>query len=222
MSIRCCLIQIVVLLLLSVPGFAQDATLKQVDRFYKKSYFYDTRGTNALEAAVGTAIINGDLPDPAFDIASRFGYKRFVTPHFNVGLVYSKFNLVYKDVYNQGFMAFDLNIEYVMWPYKGFSPFLFAGGGYNASNYFEQTAAKLQGGGGMEVMLARQFGLKLLANYNYVFSDELDGLVGGQSDDAYWQLLLGINLYFGGQKAKARVLKDVPSVIKSNPIIREN
>lgn len=222
MRVKSCFIKIFILVLCSFKSVAQNENLADDSKFHKKTFFYENRGTNVFEVGIGASIINGDLPDPMFEIASRFGYKRYISPHLNIGLAYSKFNLAFKDTYNEGFMSFDLNFEYLMSPYRKFSPFLFAGGGYNASNYFDQTATKLQGGVGLEIIAAKKFGLKLMADYNYVFSDTLDGLEFGDSDDAYWRILFGINLYFGGNKTKERVLKDFPTVIKSNPIIGEN
>ena len=186
------------------------------------TFFYDSRGTNVIDLGVGAAIINGDLPDLVLEIASRFGYKRYIFPYLNIGLTYNKFNLAFKDGYHEGFISFYLNLEYVLFPYHKVTPFLFVGGGYNASNYFVQTAAKLQGGAGIEIIAAEKFGLKIMADYNYVLSDALDGVVFGASDDAYWRFLLGVNLYFGGRKKKESVLKGLPTIINSNPIIREN
>ena len=119
-------------------------------------------------------------------------------------------------------MSFDLNLEYLMSPYRKFSPFIFAGGGLNASNYFTQSAAKFQGGGGFEIIASEGLGLRILADYNYAFSDTLDGLVFGSSDDSYWRIMVGANIYFSGQNKKDRILKGAPSIMNSNPIIKEN
>ncbi|MEZ4792781.1 MAG: Curli production assembly/transport component CsgG [Gelidibacter sp.] len=188
----------------------------------KKIAFYELRGNNVFDIGAGTSVINGDLANPKFEIYFHAGYKRYIFPHLNINLGYNKFNLAYVGVYNEGFMSFDLNIESTLLPHNKFSPFVFAGGGYNASNYFKQTATKFQGGGGIEYIVAEGFGLKLYTDYNYAMSDELDGLVAGASDDTYFRIGFGINYYFGGSKKKAKVLKDQPSIINSNQIISHN
>ncbi|MCK7591393.1 Curli production assembly/transport component CsgG [Subsaxibacter sp. CAU 1640] len=188
----------------------------------KKIEFYELRGTNAFDAGAGTSILNGDLVDPIFEIYFHLGYKRYLFPHLNLNVSYNKFNLAYKDVYNEGFMSFDANLESTLMPHHRFSPFVFAGAGYNAANYFEQTAMKIQGGGGIEYMLVEGFGLKLYTDYNYVLSDELDGLIAGASDDTYFRIGFGFNYYFGGEKKKNRILKDQPSIINSNQILLDN
>lgn len=188
----------------------------------KKIAFYELRGSNAIDFGVGTSVINGDLMDPKFEIYFHVGYKRYICPYLNINIGYNKFNLAYKDVYNEGFMSFDLNVESTILPYSKFSPFVFAGGGYNASNYFKQTAAKFQGGGGIEYIVSEGLGLKLYTDYNYVMSDELDGLIAGASDDSYFRIGFGINYYFGGSKKKIKIKENQPSIINSNQINPHN
>lgn len=225
MKTSACYLKTLIFLLLIFFGFkafSQNDMPKENLKLNKSATFYDYRGTNAVEAAFGTAIINGDLPDPMFEIAFRLGYKRSLFPHLNIGLTYNKFNLAFKDIYNEGFMSFDLNLEYLMSPYSKFSPFILVGGGLNASNYFTQTATKFQGGGGFEIMVGRGIGLRVMADYSYVLSDTLDGEISGTSDDTYWRILVGTHIYFGGGKTRERHLKDAPSIMNSNPIIKEN
>jgi len=188
----------------------------------KKTEFYEFRGNNVFDIGAGTSVINGDFVDPKFEIYFHVGYKRYIIPHININLSYNKFNLAYVDVYNEGFMSIDLNLESTLLPHNKFSPFVFAGAGYNASNYFEQTAMKFQGGGGIEYIVTDGVGLKLYTDYNYVMSDELDGLIAGASDDTFFRIGFGVNYYFGGGKKKAKIEKDQPSTIKSNQIEIKN
>ena len=215
------IIKVVLASLFSTCIFSQennDALTEQ----NKNLKFYDYRGTNVLELAAGTSVMNGDLSEPLFEISSRIGYKRTITPHLNINFSYNKFNLAYKDIYNEGFMSFDLNLEGILMPNEKFSPFIFTGGGYNAANYFEQTAAKIQGGIGVEYIVTEKVGVKLFSDYNYVFSDELDGVIFGDADDVYWRILVGVNFYFGGENRKEKLLKGQPTIINSNPIIPDN
>lgn len=213
---------LIYLMIAHFQSFGQQHELKVEQRFQNKSFYYDYRGTNVIDIAIGTSIANADLPQPVFDIAMRIGYKRYIFPQLNIGFSYNKFNLVFEDGFNEGFMSFDMNLEYIMLPNKMFTPFFFGGGGYNASNHFVQTATKFQGGGGFEFLISKKIGLKLMADYNYVLSDELDGRVFGASDDAYWRIVFGANIYFGGQQKKRKFLKGVPTIINSNPIIEKN
>nr|WP_321237016.1 Curli production assembly/transport component CsgG [uncultured Psychroserpens sp.] len=180
--------------------------------------FYDLRGTNAFDVAFGTSVINGDFADPMFEIYSHFGYKRHLTPYLALDFGYHKFNLAFIDIYNEGFMSFDLNAEVLLIPHEQFSPFIFAGVGFNASNHFKESAEKAQGGIGLEYVVSNKFALKLYTDYNYVSSDTLDGLEAGASDDTYFRIAFGANFYFGGAEKKAKILKDYSTVIEVNSI----
>lgn len=188
----------------------------------QNTQFYELRGANAVDFGAGTVIMNGDLIDPEFELYFHVGYKRYLFPHLNINFSYNKFNLAYKDIYNEGFMSFDLNLESTLFPHHRFSPFVFAGGGYNASNGFDQTALKVQGGGGIEYVFTEGMGLKLYTDYNYVMSDDLDGLIAGESDDTYFRIGFGLNYYFGSGKKKKKILKDQPTIINSNQIFTGN
>ncbi|SDS11670.1 Outer membrane protein beta-barrel domain-containing protein [Formosa sp. Hel1_31_208] len=202
------------IVLISVQSLAQDKN----DTPIPKTEFYDLRGTNAIDVALGTTVINGDFIDPMFEIYSHIGYKRHLTPYLAIDFGYHKFNLAYIDTFNEGFMSFDLNVELLLLPHEHFSPYLFVGAGYNAANHFKQTAPKVQGGIGLEYIVSSQFALKLYSDYNYVSSDTLDGLEAGASDDTYFRLAFGLNFYFGGTQKKTKLLKDHKTVIEAYSI----
>ncbi|MFK7783198.1 outer membrane beta-barrel protein [Psychroserpens sp.] len=211
---------ILLVMLMSATVFAQEeSSQEQSEVKVKNTYkteFYDLRGTNVVDVALGTSVINGDFIDPMFEIYSHLGYKRYFTPHFGVDVGYHKFNLAYIDIYNEGFMSFDINLEATILPHNRFSPYVFAGAGLNASNHFKDTASKFQGGAGIEYIATEKIGVKLYADYNYVLSDELDGLEAGDSDDTFFRIALGVNFYFGGSKVKSNKVKEQATVIDSN------
>lgn len=200
---------------------AQDEGISNVpptnsERKTNERFGENIRGSNALTLAVGSSVINGDFPDPMFEFYFHAGYKRYLGRHVNINLTYHKFNLAYKDLFNNGFMSFDLNLEWNLIPDGSFSPYIFAGGGYHAANYFENTHTKVQGGAGVEYLVLPRLGLKLFADYNHIFDDELDGRIFGESDDIYWRMGFGINMYFGEFKDKSK--NGSATIIESNPI----
>ncbi|MBT8254711.1 MAG: Curli production assembly/transport component CsgG [Flavobacteriaceae bacterium] len=219
-------IKLLLLFLLLLSGFtiqsqeqSDDVLNVQPERTVENKRFgASIRGSNALTVGIGSSVINGDYVDPLFEIYFHGGYKRFINRYVNINLTYHKFNLAYKDVFNEGFMSFDLNLEANILPEASFTPFVFVGGGLHASNYFETTQTKIQGGAGIEYLVMPQLGLKLSADYNHLFDDELDGLIFGEADDIYWRMAFGLNIYFG-RFSKNKTLKgDEPTVKKSNPI----
>ena len=203
--------------------FSTSSIFSQEENSTQKSRFgSDIRAKNVVSLAAGASVINGDYVDPLFEIYSHVGYKRFLSKHFNINIGYHKFNLAYEDLFNEGYMSFDMNLEFLLMPDRTFSPFVFAGGGLNAANYFERIDSKIQGGVGIEYMVTERIGMKLMADYNYMFVDDIDGLVAGEADDVYWRMAFGLNLYFGNRKNKKRIKDNEPTVINSNPIIHHN
>lgn len=201
--------------------FSQDSISKS-ERFNTRKFtFLNYRGTNAIDVALGSLSLQGDQ-ESEYDIYFRIGYKRQLTSHLNTNISFNKYNILIKDVSNEGFMSFDLNIEYLFCPFSKFSPFLFLGGGYNAANYFESTATKAQAGFGLELIVTNHVGFKLFGEYNYLLTDDIDGLIEGDTDDALIRMGVGFNFYFGGKKKREMYQKKLKTVINSNQIIPYN
>ncbi|WP_422105398.1 outer membrane protein [Winogradskyella sp.] len=188
------------------------------ENLYRKLSFFDLRGTSAVDLAVGTALINNDYPEPEFEFYFRIGFKQYLTDHLNIGISYNKYNLAFNETFNEGYMSFDLNLEYMITPYNEFSPFVFGGYGYNASNNFESTQAKAQVGVGIEYTLVEGVGVKLFGDYNYVLSNEMEGLIVPNNDESFIRVAVGVNIYFGGNKKRERLLERVETIINSNLI----
>lgn len=207
-----------------VLGFCYSSFAQEPDSLSVKSptisrFGDDVRGRNAISLGVGASVMNGDLANPLFEIYSHIGYKRFIGSSFALNFGYHKFNLGFEDVFNEGFMSFDLNLEWYIMPQQTFTPFVFAGAGYHAANYFETTEAKIQGGIGFEYLITERIGVKLFGDYNYMFTDETDGLVFGESNDVYWRVAFGLNIYFGQFLKSNKMKNKIPTIIKSNPVV---
>ena len=128
----------VVFLLVFIQDISsQEETKSDNTKTFNELRISEVRGTNALSLGIGTSVMNGDLSNPMFEIYSHIGYKRFLGSSVAINLGYHKFNLAYEDVFNEGFMSFDLNLEWYLSSHRKFTPFIFAGGGYHAANYFE-------------------------------------------------------------------------------------
>lgn len=196
----------------------EDKTQKSNRALYRELDFLELRGTHVADAVVGTSMILGDYPDSVLDIFFRIGYKYHIISNLNVNLSFNKYNIALDEITNLGFMSFDLNLEYLVNPYSEFSPFVFGGYGYNASNSFEETHTKVQFGLGLEYIIMDGFGVKLFGDYNFVLSNEMEGLIIPDQDESFLRVGLGINLYFGGNKRKEQILKNIDTVINSNLI----
>ena len=203
-------------------AFSQGEDAKSEKTINRRYAFFNLRGSNAVDAAAGSLMVEGDSPKSEFALYFRIGYKRHLTSHLNINFTFNKYDVVIKEDYNEGFMSFDLNLEFLFSPSTKFTPFIYAGAGYNASNYFVSTAYKAQGGIGFEFMVVEGVGLKLLGEYNYMLTDEIDGIIEGNTDDVLLRMGLGLNIYFGGNKKKEALRRKMKTVINSNLIIPYN
>jgi curli production assembly/transport component CsgG len=194
----------------------QEKTLSENEKLWNRLVFFDYRGTNAIDVALGGSKTNGDLPDSEFAFYYKIGYKRYIKDHLNINITYHNYNVVFGDFYDERFMSFDLNFEYFVSPYTKFSPFVQAGFGYNIRNHSTQTSFKAQWALGLEYILIEGVGLKLFGEYNSNFTDDLEDLSMGETNDIGIRLGFGINFYFGGKKKRAELLSRVKTVIKSN------
>lgn len=165
-------------------------------------FLIERRGKNAVIGAVGGTVMNGDYANPELEFNAKIGYKHFIKPNFNINFTYNKFNLSNKDIFNEGFMSFDINTEFNFLPYDRLSPYVFGGFGINASNAFKTTDPKLQAGIGLEYLIANNIGLTVYGEHNYVFSDNLDFIEAGSRDDMFYRIGAGVNVYFTQPKTK--------------------
>jgi len=215
---------LLILVIFSLFGYAQEDKSQEQrnqqdsENLFRKLEFYDLRGTNAIDTGAGISLINNDYPEPEVEFYFRIGYKYHVTEHFDINLTFNRYNLAFNDTFNESFMSFDLNLEYLINPFKRFSPFLYGGYGYNADSDFESTQTKVQAGLGIEFIVIEGVGIKLFGEYNYALSNELEGLIVPNNDESFLRAGVGLNFYFGGNKRKERLLNSMDTVINSNLI----
>lgn len=194
-----------------------EAKLRKIyDRMHEEK-----RGKNVFEVGAGATYFNSDYPKTKIELmAIQGGYKRYLTPHLNLGINYAKYNLGNEDVpgfrSTYGFMSFDLKSEVTLLPYDDLSPYLFTSFGYNVSNYFKENHPKIEYGAGLEYLISKKVGLKLYGGYNMVFNDELDGIVSGKRDDYFWRFGAGLNLYLFNKKRNKASTKVKETVIQSD------
>lgn len=205
-----------------VDAYNNEKAIADKTTLYERN-LGDKRTKNVFQLSAGGTLLDGDYPSKKVELMPvKVGYKRYLTDYFNLGLTYSKFNLGNRNVpgyeSTYGYMTFDLNGEVSVLPYDDLSPFVYAGIGYNVSNYFEEMDPKAQYGLGLEYLISKRIGVKLYAEQNFVLSDELDRLSSGKRDDFYWRFGAGINLYVGknsnGRAAKRAERKKLKSESK--------
>lgn len=192
-----------------------ESTSDDLKAVVKKSIKVE-RPMNAIIASVGSAVANGDLPEAKFDLNFQIGYKRSIATGLNLNVTYNKFNIVFEDVYYEGFMSFDLDLEYLLFEDKEFTPFVYAGPGILAANGIVDSELKFQLGLGIEYLVSESVGLRLYADRNFLSNDTLDGVETGGSNDSFYKIGFGANFYF--PQNTRRVRKGERSFIKENKL----
>lgn len=178
-------------------------------------FLTERRGKYAITAALGGSLINGDLPNPQPELNAKIGLKRTLNPYLSLDFNYNKFNLENKALLNEGFMSFDLNLEYKILPFDNFTPYLFGGVGMNATNYFLAIDPKVQVGMGLEYLVKDNLGIYLFGEHNLAFSDKIDGVVAGTMDDMFYRFGLGINIYLAKPKTIFNQRKELKKIEKA-------
>ncbi|MNE22500.1 hypothetical protein D3C80_1157150 [compost metagenome] len=158
------------------------------------------RSKFAIELSGGTTLMDGDYQDPLLRPFGRGALKWMISPSFTASASANVVNLANKNLLDVGYITYDLNMEWIILPKDRLTPYLYVGGGYGMNSKFENTYGKFQYGGGLEYMASDRIGLKLFAEQNINFSDNIDYIVAGTRDDYYYKFGLGLTYYFAKKK----------------------
>lgn len=170
---------------------------------------------NMVSVSGGASLVNADYTTKGLGAFARFEYQREIKPYLHLGVSTSFFELNSGDQFYNKFSAVDFNVRFNLLPYDNVSPFVYAGPGlFREINQSEdgayklgETYFKLQYGGGIQYFMSERWGLKIFAEHNRSFSDEVDGLVNGKRNDDYLTFGLGLEYYFNFRN-KDRKLSD--------------
>lgn len=156
----------------------------------------EKRGRFGIEATGGITFMDGDYTNSIAKPMGRGAVKFYFTPNFCFSTSTNVFKLGNKNKLDVGYATLDANLEFLVLPYDKFSPYVFIGSGTGFNKNYENFHAKIQYGGGLEYLIANNFGVKLYGEYNMAFSDKIDYVSNGVRDDHYWRFGLGMTYYF--------------------------
>ncbi|MDT0293152.1 CsgG/HfaB family protein [Mesonia ostreae] len=154
-----------------------------------------------LSVSGGASLFDGDYTEKQPGYLARLEYQQKITNNLGFGLTGSVFKLDSGKQFSDMFSDASLNAYFNILPDDDLSPYIYAGGGvvYNIENSTEQktdTFLKMQYGAGLKYYLSQRLGLKLFAEHNISFSDQLDSMVNGKRNDFYYNFGLGLDYYF--------------------------
>jgi len=182
-----------------LKAYAEETKTADVTGLYDR-VLENRRSQFAIELSGGATLMDGDYQDPLLRPFGRGALKFFISPSFNFSASTNVINLANKNLLDVGYVTYDLNMEWIILPKDRLTPYLYVGGGYGMNSKFENTHSKIQYGGGLEYMASDQIGIKLFAEQNINFSDNIDYIVAGTRDDYYYKFGLGLTYYFTKKK----------------------
>lgn len=182
-----------------LKAYAEETKTADVTGLYDR-VLENRRSKFAIELSGGTTLMDGDYQDPLLRPFGRSALKWMISPSFTASASTNVVNLANKNLLDVGYITYDLNMEWIILPKDRLTPYLYVGGGYGMNRKFENTYGKFQYGAGLEYMASDRIGLKLFAEQNINFSDNIDYIVAGTRDDYYYKFGLGLTYYFGKKK----------------------
>jgi len=171
-------------------------------RFVEREY------KNNISLSLGGALPDGDYSQKKLGFMGRMQFQRELTKHINFDLTGTLFNFNNGSQYSNYFGSIDLNAHINLLPNDDLSPYIFGGAGFivdaikpKGGNFdFGDTFFKAQFGLGIQYFVSPRVSLKMYAEQNIVFSDNLDRIVQGKRDDFYYNFGVGLNYYFNFRK----------------------
>lgn len=187
-----------------INDYDKEKAIAEETQLYGR-HLYQKRGKFGIEFSGGASLINDDYPSPSVRPMVRGAIKYFFSPTFNLSASTNAYWLGNEKRLEVGYASWDLNAEAVLLPFDKFTPYVFAGAGYNANSAFENKFFKVQFGGGVEYMVSDNIGIKAYGEMNLTSNDNIDYLIKGTKDDSFYRFGLGLNYYFGKRKPKHKV-----------------
>ncbi len=169
---------------------------------------------NYFSFTANAPIFYGDYTTKRLGYGFSLGYARKFSNHFNLQLNTTFQELRYGETFSKKFFDISLNGEFVLLPFDKFTPTVYAGAGImfdldkkgNRTPTVYPPPKKVQVGLSFMYYASQSVGIKMFAESNLTFSDNLDLVENGKRDDYYLNFGLGINYYFGRKKIKEEIM----------------
>ncbi len=177
--------------------------LPKTDIFGKR--IDNRRGSIAFQMATSSLLYQGDFPDPLVKTGLELGLMMTPSPAASLSLNYGMSSLSTERFYDAKVTYAEMNGLFRLFPYDRFTPFINGGFGLITENldarfdFGSPVYPKVHIGGGFEILVNDNTGLRFSADYHYLFSDGLDLIEQGRYNDFYWKGNIGVNFYFGNK-----------------------
>lgn len=160
------------------------------------------RGEYSVSLNFGGQYYHGDYPDPFTKPAGELNISKTFFPGIKLSLSLGRGQLSVKRAYfDNTFDYVSLYGNYSLFPQNKFSPFIYGGLGLliEDKGLLELTNniyPYLESGLGLEYMLFKNISANTSISYQYLFNDNLDGMVHGKLNDYVIGFKIGFTYYF--------------------------
>jgi len=157
------------------------------------------RSTFSLGGSVTLNSLRGDYPDITKELGATGNFKYLFSDYFNLSLSYGYQNLGSPKYFKSQFTSAEVDMEYLMLPFNNFTPYFSAGIGSikDIKTDDKKLQFKTQVGAGLELLVAKNVGIRGFAKYHMGFNDDWDNMVSGKRDDHFLQYGIGLQVYLG-------------------------
>lgn len=195
-----------------VANYLESKEIDENSQLYNR-LFVEKNHKHSLSFIGGINLIDGDFAERNPDFLFGVGYKRSFAKYFDFGIDAKTFRFNNGRSFGHIFGSIDLNGYLDLLPNDDLAPFVYAGpgvvfdiigpglGDFRIGDGF----FKAQYGLGMRYTLNEKISFQAFAEHNVIFSDELDGFVGGRRDDFYFNFGVGVNYHFNVNRKKKKI-----------------
>ncbi|MDT0678130.1 CsgG/HfaB family protein [Autumnicola musiva] len=189
-----------------IADYEAEKEEAEMTKLYDRK-FVERKSGSSFGVGIGGTLMSGDYSDEevgaALNIDFTTNFSRSLFLNMNLGA----FELKNQNAFSRKLAGFDLNAGYLVLPNDNLSPYIYGGPGIilgldNIPEDQENIHLKVQYGLGLEYLLNNNLGLKIFAQHNLSFDDEVDYIINGKRNDQYFNFGLGVNFYLGGSGNK--------------------
>jgi curli production assembly/transport component CsgG len=183
---------------------------EQLTKLYDREH-YDRDYKNSINFSLGANRLISDYSQREFGLMGMLAYSRKINPYFALNLEGSAMQFQWADTNNiMGYGRASAEITFL--PHDRLTPYVYGGPGMlvdvTKSLDIENLFFQVHYGLGLKYRLSPKLDLKLFAEQNLTFSDEIDFTINGRRDDYYFNFGIGIDYNFGKEGGKNK--KSIP------------
>ena len=150
---------------------------------------------------------SGDYSNSQYEPAGALSLQYSVSDRFALLFNFGTSKVSAASSFTSDITTASLLLNYSIFPQYRLNPFVKLGLGALNSNSFDRNGNTIEtgdnwsmtfvSGAGLEYLLGDVVGLQLVGDFNYLITDNIDGVNQGKYNDYYWGLNFGINFYIG-------------------------